>query len=137
MLTGDDDDKFFFSFLVSCHFPSLPRLKQCDANASSDETQTARVAKSGKISSGSRGPGGPSPLCPQEFFKIMQFSGNFKGKPLNLSKFWTQGPPCPWGQDSAGPPDQNPESAPGKYGKLYANLEVVPDVGSSGACSGE
>ncbi len=47
------------------------------------------------------------PACPEEFFKIMQFSGNFKGKTLILSKFWAQGP-HPWGQNSAIPPDQNP-----------------------------
>ena len=32
----------------------------------------------------------------------MQFSGNFKGKPHILSKFWAQAPP--WGHNSAGPP---------------------------------
>ena len=36
----------------------------------------------------SRGALGARPLCPQDFFKFMQFSGNFKGKPLILSKFW-------------------------------------------------
>ncbi len=46
---------------------------------------------------GSRGP-----LCPQDVFKIMQFSGNFLGKPPILSKFWAQGPPG--GQNSTGPP---------------------------------
>ena len=41
--------------------------------------------------------------CPQElFFKIVQFSGYFKGKTLVLSKFWPQGPP--WGQNSAESP---------------------------------
>ena len=34
------------------------------------------------------GPGCPGPPCPQDFFKIMQFSGNFKGKTPILSKFW-------------------------------------------------
>ena len=29
---------------------------------------------------------------PQDFFKIMQFSGNFKEKSHILSKFWAQGP---------------------------------------------
>ncbi len=33
------------------------------------------------------------PPFPQDFFKIMQFSGNFKGKPPISSKFWAQGPP--------------------------------------------
>ena len=28
------------------------------------------------------GPGGRAPPCPQDFFKIMHFAGNFKGKPL-------------------------------------------------------
>ena len=46
---------------------------------------------------GSRGP-----PCPQDFLKIMQFLGNFKGKPPILSTFWAQGPP--WGQNSTGPP---------------------------------
>ncbi len=49
---------------------------------------------------GSRG----RPLSPQDiFFKIMQFSGNFKEKraPI-LSKFRAQ--PPPWGQKSTGPP---------------------------------
>ncbi len=42
--------------------------------------------------SGSRGPwgpGSPSPL-PQDLVKIMQFSGNFKGKTPMLSKSWAQ-----------------------------------------------
>ncbi len=45
------------------------------------------------------------------FVLIMQFSGNFKGKTPILSKCWAQDPP-PWGQNSTGPPDQNPGSAP-------------------------
>ncbi len=40
-----------------------------------------------QLTSGSR------PPCPQDFFKIMQFSGNFKGRPPILSTFWAQGPP--------------------------------------------
>ena len=51
-------------------------------------------------------PGGPGPPCPQNFSKIMQFSGNLKGKPL----FRLRAPL--WGQNSTGPPDQNPGSAP-------------------------
>ncbi len=39
-----------------------------------------------ELSGGSRGP-----PCP--FFKIMQFSGNFKGRTPILSTFWDQGPP--------------------------------------------
>ena len=37
------------------------------------------------------GPGGPAPPCQQDFFKIMQFSGNFEETPI-LSTFWGQGP---------------------------------------------
>ncbi len=33
------------------------------------------------------GSGGPGPPCPQDFFKIMQFSGNSKGKPLFWANF--------------------------------------------------
>ncbi len=40
----------------------------------------------------------------------MQFSGNFKGKTLILSKFWAQGPLL--GVKLRWPPDQNPGSAP-------------------------
>ncbi len=57
------------------------------------------------------GPGGPGPLCPKDFFKIMQFSGNFRGKTLILSKLWAQGPLGV--KTLLGPPDQNPGSAPG------------------------
>ena len=48
------------------------------------------------------GPGGPGPSCPQDFFKIMQFSGNFKGKTSIFSKFRARA--LPWGQNSTGPP---------------------------------
>ncbi len=34
-----------------------------------------------------------APPCPQDFFLIMKFSGNFKGKTPILSIFWAQGPP--------------------------------------------
>ncbi len=54
-------------------------------------------------------PWGPTP-CPKDFLKIMQFSGNFKGRTLILSKFWAQGPSLEsklyWAT-----PDQNPGSA--------------------------
>ncbi len=46
-------------------------------------------------------PGGPGPLSPN-FFKIMQFSRNCKGKTAILSKFWA--PPPPRGQNSIGSP---------------------------------
>ncbi len=42
------------------------------------------------------------PPCSQDFFKIMQFSRNFKGRTPILSKFWGSGPPL--GQNSTGPP---------------------------------
>ena len=35
---------------------------------------------------------GAWPPLPPDFFKIMQFSGNFKGKTPILSKLWAQGP---------------------------------------------
>ena len=60
-----------------------------------------RQAKSdlGAIFGSRHGP----PLPPRFFvFKMMQFSGNFKGKAPVLSKFWAQDP-C---QNSAGPPCQ-------------------------------
>ncbi len=50
------------------------------------------------FTSRSRGTWGP--LAPNFFFKIMQFSGPFEGKPY-LSKFGLR---VPWGQNSAGPP---------------------------------
>ena len=48
-------------------------------------------------------PWGPRPPCPQDFFKIMHFSGNFE-------QILGSGLP-PWGQNSAEPPDQSPGSA--------------------------
>ncbi len=51
------------------------------------------------------------PPCPQDFFKIMQFSDNFKGKIPILSKCWVQ---APLGvKTPLGPPDKNSGSAPG------------------------
>ena len=57
------------------------------------------------------GPWRPGPPCPQDFFKIMQFSSNFKGKTLLWAHFGLRAPH--WGQNSNGPPDQNLGSAPG------------------------
>ncbi len=48
--------------------------------------------------------------CPQEFFKIKQFSRNFNGKTPILSNFWAQGPPL--GLKLHWPPHQNPGSVP-------------------------
>ncbi len=62
--------------------------------------------------SGSRGSLGASPLTPKIFFsKSCSFQAIVRKTPI-LSKFWAQAPP-PWGQNSAGPPDQNPRAAPG------------------------
>ncbi len=58
---------------------------------------------------------GAEPPLPQDFFKIMHFSGNFKGRTPISSKLWAQGsghlPPIEV-QSPLGPPDQNPGSAP-------------------------
>ena len=54
-------------------------------------------------------PGG-APLQPWFFFYKMQFSGNFKGKAPIWANFGLRAPL--WGQNSAGPPDKNPGSAP-------------------------
>ncbi len=51
-----------------------------------------------------------SPLPPRFFLKIMQCSGNFKGKTPILSKFWAQPPPL--GSKLHWASDQNPGSAP-------------------------
>ncbi len=48
--------------------------------------------------------------CPQDFFRIMQLSGNFKGKRLYWADFGLR---APLGAETPlGPPDQNPGSAP-------------------------
>ncbi len=47
----------------------------------------------GSYSSGSRGPGPP---CPEDFFKIMQFSGNFEGKNLFWANFGLRPRWAPW-----------------------------------------
>ena len=56
----------------------------------------------GRAPADQRGPWGLGPPCPQDVFKIMQFSGNFKGKPPMLSKFCAQSPLG--SKNSAGPP---------------------------------
>ncbi len=45
-------------------------------------------------------------------FKIMQFSGNVKGKTPILSKLWAQSPPPTGVKTLFGPPDKNPGSTP-------------------------
>ena len=45
---------------------------------------------------GSRGPPRRPPFAPKIFFKIVHFSGNFKGKPPVLSKLWAQGSKLQW-----------------------------------------
>ncbi len=62
--------------------------------------------------------------CTQDFFKIMQFSGNFKGKPLFWANFGVRA--SLWGQNSAGTPlDQNPGSAPDIFAVVVIVLIVV------------
>ncbi len=51
---------------------------------------------------------GPGPLPPRFFSNSYSFQTILRENPY-LSKFWAQGPL--WGQNSAGPPDQNPGSA--------------------------
>ena len=53
------------------------------------EAMAAFPSEARTCTSGSRG---PAPLVPKILFKIMQFSGNFKGKTPILSKFWAHGP---------------------------------------------
>ena len=48
--------------------------------------------------------------CPQHFIKILHFQAILRKNP-NFKQFLSSGPP--WGQNSAGPPNQNPGSAPG------------------------
>ncbi len=50
-----------------------------------------------------------APPCPQDFFNIMQLSGNYEGKTLFLPILGS-GPPL---KSLLGPPDQYPGSAPG------------------------
>ncbi len=57
------------------------------------------------------GSGGLAPPCPQDFFKIMQCSGNFKEKNPILGNFLLRAVP-PYGQNSTRPPYQSPGSAP-------------------------
>ena len=54
----------------------------------------------------SGGPWGARPLAPKIFFKSCSFQAILREKPL----FWAQGPLLD--QNSTGPPDQNPGSAP-------------------------
>ena len=62
-----------------------------------------------------------APPCPQDFCRIMQFSGSFKGKNPILSKFWAQPPPGvkTW----LGLQDQNPGFAP-----AYTEMSTVVPV---------
>ncbi len=96
-----------------------------------------------QASSRSRGAlGARTPLASQDFFKIMQFSGNFKGKTLILGKFWAQGPPLGV-KTPLGPPDLDPRSAPDASGlrswvlnrwvpfnpnQLRANLQLIQTI---------
>ena len=53
--------------------------------------------------------GGAGPLNPKIFSKLCSFQAILRKKPI-LSKCWVQSPL--WGQNSAGPPEQKPGSAP-------------------------
>ncbi len=88
------------------------RLDQGLQHPSQPALSSVETTFCGSISScGSRGPGGLSPPCPQDFFKIIQFSGNFKEKKPYFEQMLGSGPPLGsklrWGA-----PDQNPGSAP-------------------------
>ena len=75
-----------------------------------------------KTTSGSR----PALVAPPKiFFKIMQFSGNFRGNPYILSTFGLRTPPPHWGQNSAGPPDQNPGCATAKQLQTQQMVKVA------------
>ena len=69
------------------------------------------------------GPGGPGPLAPKVFFKIMQFSGNFKGKKPYFEQILGSGPPP--GVKTLLPPHQNPGSAPGTSTLIFFTMETV------------
>ena len=75
------------------------------------QTQQSRMLQICQVGNSVADPGGggsgaQAPPCPQDFFKIMQFSGNFKGKTPIFSKFRDQ---APFGvQTLLGPPGQNP-----------------------------
>ena len=59
-------------------------------------------------------PGGPGPSCPQDLFKIMQFSGNcLEKKPLYFEQVLGSGPISLRSKTLLSPPDQNPGSVPG------------------------
>ncbi len=62
----------------------------CFAQSWVQNQQTENV--SGVTLEDSGGPWGPGPPCPQDFFKIMQFSEDFKGKTPILSKFQALAP---------------------------------------------
>ncbi len=67
------------------------------------------------------------PQIPADSCIIMQFSGK-KGETLFWANYiWAQGPP--WGQNSAGPPDQNPGSAPAfTRRRVTSNFGIIPEV---------
>ncbi len=89
----------FWSRILNCHFGSSsgPKPYSPSPFSSFSRIPTFTAADAG------------GPPCPKDFFKIMQFSGNFKGKAPILSKFWAQPPPS---LGSKLPVDQNPGSAP-------------------------
>ncbi len=75
-------------------FLSMHKWCQCTTADTGNSDWTKPVILP-SCTSGSRGPWGPA-TCPQDFFEIMQFPGNFE-------QILGSGPPS-WGQNLAGPP---------------------------------
>ena len=72
-------------------------------------------------SSGSRGAG--PPLTPKISSKSYRFQAILREKPLFWGNFGLRAPP--WGQNSTGPPGQNPGSAPVVFGEQRVFLAFV------------
>ncbi len=108
------------SFFIGAHQKALPSFLADFKFAEEKQNFVAPVgATVGRNKQASTGacehclsladPGGRvPPPCPKDYFQIMQLSGNFKGQ-FYFEQMLGSGPP--WGQNSAGPPHQNPGSA--------------------------
>ena len=72
--------------------PNLPELKGFSLGITFFEKSGKYLYTDGSCSGGSRGLWRPGPPCPQDFFKIMQLSSNFKGKP-HFEPILGSGPP--------------------------------------------
>ncbi len=81
----------FWSFVWIVRRPLYPYVVRSHLYPSF-RTFPSSQSPSGQPSSGSRGFWGHGPPLPPRLFKIMQFSGNFKGKTPILSKVWAQAP---------------------------------------------